>query len=242
MKTYALFCTLYLITIFAASGKIRNGYARDIPGARESLTSIKLLLQRDKSLSTFQQISMRDKIQNLNHFITYYELTERLLDQFQRISPDLYFEIDSLKDKKGRSIDVYVKFIHEKEMPAGVAGTTNVTQDKSDPDAYTSEYGIHTVSVHISVAKSSLQFLAHEFGHVKHQVPNLASYMVYYAKYYLENSYRRKSFGHNDNDPSGKQAQEYSKKFHDRYLAFLKQGKKPIESHVVLLRDIRTQL
>ncbi|MEX2231298.1 MAG: hypothetical protein WD824_04015 [Cyclobacteriaceae bacterium] len=241
MKTYALSITLCFLVCFTSPGKIKNGYSTDIHGARESLRSINLLLATDKNLSIFQRFSMKGKINDLTKFITYYELTEKLLNQFRTVTPDLYFEIDTLTDRKGRNLDVYIKFVPEKEMTPGVAGTTNLNQDKNDPDAYFSEYGINTVSVRIAVVKKALPLLAHELGHVRYQAPNLADYMQFYTKFYLANTYKFKSIGHNDNDPSGHQATVYSKRFREKYLSFIKYGEKKIESHVALLQEIQMQ-
>lgn len=239
MKTYALSLTLSLVVLFSSIAKIKNGYSLDILGARESLKNIKLILKEDKDLSIFQRISMYSKIENLTGYIIYFELTDKLLDQFRTMAPDLYAEIDTLTDRKGRRVDVFVKFVPEKEMPRGVAGTTNLAQDKDDPDAYLSEYGIHTVSIRIRAERKSLDLLAHEFGHVSYQVPNLALYMRFYAQYYLKNTFKGKSVGHNDNDASGRQARVYSHRFKVSYLTFLRTAKPKIQSHLALIQEIK---
>ncbi len=241
MKTYVLFLTLYLLILHHSSAEIKNGYGTEINGARESLQSLKVLLM-DNNLSIFQKISIKTKISELVKFITYYELTEKLLEQFKTIAPDLYYEIDTLTDCKGRPQHVYVKFIPETEMPGGVAGTTNIAQDNDDENTYTSEYGAHTVSIRIAAVKKSLVLLAHEFGHVKYQVPNLLSYVQFYSKYYLANTYKAKSFGHNDNDPSGESARVYVNRFREKYLNFLRIADAKVEPPIALLQEIKTQL
>ena len=239
MKTYALSLTLCLFLVFPSIAKIKNGYSFDIYGARESLKKIKLLLKEEKNLSIFQRISMYSKMERLTEFIIYFELTDKLLGQFRTISPDLYSEIDSLTDRKGRNVDVYVKFVPEKKMPHGLAGTTNVAQDTNDPEAYFSEYGIHTVSIRIRAEKKSLHLLAHEFGHAKYQVPNLAAYMEFYKQYYLANTFKAESVGHNDNDASGRQARAYSQIFKENYLTFLRTANPKIQSHLALIQEIK---
>lgn len=226
MKTYALLAMLCSFALCASNAKIKNGYSLDIQGARESLKTIKRLLNEDTNLSIFQRMAMHSKVETLTEFIVYYELTDNLLGQFQTISPDQYAEIDILTDRKRRSVDVYVKFVPEKETTPGVAGTTNLNQDKDDPDGYSSEYGIHTVSVRIRAEIKSLHLLAHELGHVKYQVPNLAAYMQFYTQYYLANTFKIKKVGHNDNDPSGRQAWAYSEIFRKNYAMYIKSGKK----------------
>lgn len=242
MKTYALWLTMTLFLFFPSTAKIKNGYSLDIHGARESLKNIKRILKEDKDLSIFQRMAMHSKIKDLTEFIIYFELTDKLLEQFEAISPDLYAEIDTLTNRKGRSVDVFVRFVPEEEMPRGVAGTTNVAQDTADPDAYSSEYGLHTVSVRIRAEKKSLHLLAHELGHVRYQVPHLASYMSFYAQYYLENNFRAKSIGHNDNDASGRQARAYSQRFKLHYLTFLKTTKPKVQSHLALIQEIKNSV
>jgi hypothetical protein len=240
MKTYVLFIALCFFVVITSPARIKNGYGVDIGGAHESLRKIKLLMEGD--LPMLQRASMKNKIADLINFITYHELTEKLLEQFRMISPDLFQEIDTLTDKKRRAIDVYVKFVTEKEMTAGVVGTTNLGQDKNDPDAYESEFGMHAVSVRVVIGKTSLSLLAHELGHVRYQVPNLAVYLPFYSKFYLANNYTAKSIGHNDNDLSGQQARNFSNRFRTDYLEFLRSGEKKLESYAALLQVIRRTL
>ncbi|MEO5600557.1 MAG: hypothetical protein ABIR06_06500 [Cyclobacteriaceae bacterium] len=242
MKTYVLSITFSLLILYHSTAAIKNGYGIDIVGARESLRSLKLLLKDNVQLSVFQRISINTKINDLENFIIYFELTETLLEQFKMISPELYFEIDMIKDSSGTMLDVYVKFVPEKEMVAGVAGTTNLAQEEKDQNAYSSEYGVRTVSVKIAIVNNALSLLAHEFGHVKYQVPNLATYCKFHSKYYLENGYKGKSMGHNDNDPSGQHAREYGKRFREKSLAYQRQNKTKLNSNLVLLQVIKNKL
>lgn len=240
MKTYALLITLCFVVALTSPAKIKNGYAVDIEGARESLKSIRLLLKGD--LPLLQRTSMKIKTEDLINFITYYELTEKLLDQFRMISPWMYLQIDTLTDKKGRSIDVYVKFVTEQEMSPGVAGTTNLAQNKNDPDVYESEYGISTVSVRVVIGTKSLHLLAHELGHVRYQVPNLAAYQQFYTKFYLAAAYKGISMGHNDSDDSGREARAFATRFRKDHLEFLRSGEKKLESYAALLQAIKRRL
>jgi hypothetical protein len=242
MKTYALLVALCLLFIVSSQAKIRNGYAVNIESARSSLKNLRILLDEDKSLSVFQRLTVHNKIDDLTEFITYYEFTEQLLEQFKTISPDLYYEIDSIKDGKGRSLDVYVKFVPEKEMPSGVAGITNMDPDQNDKDACFSEYGIGTVSVTVSAVRKSLFLLAHEFGHVKYQAPNLHAYQQYYSKFYLASTYKSKSMGHNDKDPSGRLAQNFTRRFREKYVNYTKLNGDEMASHMALLEEIKDQI
>ena len=173
------------------------------------------MLESNNTLSIFQKGEINSKIQSLKTFISYYELTENLLQQFRTLAPDLYNETDTIKDKKGRMVDVYVKFIPEMEMQNGISGTTNIAQHENDKDAYLSEYGAHTVSVKISTVKKALLLLAHEFGHISYQVPNLATYVAFYSEFYQEHVGITKQRGHFSNDLSGQKAHEYVNRFRE---------------------------
>lgn len=216
------------------SANIRNGYT-EIQGAIESLKRIERLLKEDLSLSLNQKVLMRQKRKHLVEYITYHQLTEQMLKSFQLISPELYSAIDTLKDRKGREVDVYVRFVPEKALPAGVAGTTNIGQDETDPDAYRSEYGLSTVSVTIAAVKKSLHLLAHEFGHVEYQVQNLAAYISFYNAQYVRYAHNRKSVGHNDGDLSGRRAFAFVMIFHEKYLGFVRSSQSQSVSHTTLL-------
>ena len=124
------------------------------------------------------------QISFIENDISYYELTKCLIRQFKIVAPELYAEIDSIKDKKGRAINVYIKFIPQDETKVKAWGTTYIEQQKTDKDGYLSAYGVNSVSVKIWIVGNALLVLAHEFGHVKYQVPNLATYIEYYKSHY----------------------------------------------------------
>ena len=242
MKTYALLLAACILFAISTPAKIRNGYATDIESARGSLASLNALLKHDHSLSIFQRLTISNKIDDLTEFITYYELTEQLLQQFKSISPDLYYQIDTIKDRIGRPLDVFVKFVPEKQMPNGVAGSTTMDPDGTDKDACFSEYGPRTASIMIAAVRKSLHLLAHEFGHVKYQAPNLEAYQQYYLKFYLASTYKFKSMGHNDKDPSGRLAENFAKRFREQHIAFTKRNGNKIASHMTMLQEIKNQL
>ena len=111
-----------------------------------------------------------------------------------------------------------------------------------DKDACTSAYGMHTISIRIVAVKKSLFILAHEFGHVKYQAPNIQSYREYYTEFYLANTYKSTSMGHNDKDPSGRLALDFTKKFRVQYLNFAKLQGGKVVSHMVRLQQIKDQM
>jgi len=183
MKNYALTSLLCLLVIKSSFGAIKNGYEREITSARRSLTALYSLLSSSKTLTASQQLVLKIKIDQHVDFISNYQLTAQLLEQFGLIAPGLYNEIDSIKDKTGRTVDVYVKFVHANLLPQPLSALTRVEQHEADENCSLSEYGINTVSISVAIEKKSLRFLAHEFGHVKYLVPNISGYLKYFISY-----------------------------------------------------------
>lgn len=213
MKSYVLFTMVSLLVSGTAGAEIKNGYEKDIAGARESRKRLHQILASENSTPIPNIKLLRNQVSKVDEFITNYELTARLLAEFRTISPALFDEINLIKDRHGRPVDVYIKLINKAELPAPLKGTTNVEQAKGDKHAYYSEYGFNTVSVKVAIGKRSLWALAHEFGHIAYLVPNLASYMEDYINYYKKKNIHPSAMGHQPDDPSGRIAQRYEASF-----------------------------
>jgi hypothetical protein len=232
---------IFLAITFVAHnvvGEIKNGYEREIISARESLKALTTLLHTKSDWSSAERRTITSKIEYVQSILTYYELTENLLGQFKIVAPLLYSDIDTIRDRKGRPVDVYVKFIPQDVANISAWGATYIDQVEGDPDGYLSAYGPLTVSVKIWVVNKALTVLAHEFGHVKYQVPNLASYVTYHKRQYTESS-PTATIGHDANDDSGRAAWEFEKLFQKLYGQYAKGSNKRFQSPVVLLGRIR---
>lgn len=238
MKTYCICIALSILALNYSFGEIKNGYANGINSARESLKVLcALLLEED--LTAAKKKTIKTKIKEVVNFITYYELTENLLRQFKTISPELYNEIDTIKDLKGRHADVYIKFITEEESRVQAWGVTNVAQASGDTHAYHSEYGERTVSVKVWAVNKALLVLAHELGHVKYQLPNLSRYVEYYKTTYRPGFTESNYIGHGPNDKSGKSASAFESKFRENYTRYLKNDYNQVESPLALVKKIQ---
>jgi len=236
---FPLFIIL-LMSCNASLCEIRNGYEKDILILKESLKNLTEILTEDKDLTGIQRRKMESKVETLVNHISFYDLTENLLNQFKIIAPRLYAEIDTISDRKGRPVHVYVKFVPVDATKVKAWGVTYINHVENDKDAYLSEYGEFTVSVKIWIVSKALLVLSHELGHVKYQIPNLASYMDFHKKCYkgeLSNY-----IGHNPHDPSGKTAIETEKLFTKEYVYFLKNTTEKIQNPVALLTKIRKSM
>jgi hypothetical protein len=237
-------CFLLFMILFLSSNaslcEIRNGYEKDILILKESLKSLTEILNGDKYLSGVQRRKIESNIETLVNHISFYDLTENLLNQFRIIAPKLYAEIDTISDRKGRPVHVYVKFVPPDATKIKAWGITYINQMENDQDAYLSAYGALTVSVNVWIVSKALLVLSHELGHVKYQVPNLASYVNFHKKCY--NGEPSNYIGHHADDPSGKSAVQSEKSFRKEYLYFLKNTNEKIQHPVVLLARIRKSM
>ena len=221
MYSYAFTTLVLCISFFTSSSKIINGYEKDIQSARRSLPHLEALPRSQEGLRRLEEVRL---------FIMYFELTQALLNQFKDISPALYNQIDTIADAKGRTVDVYVKFVPRSGVPEGALGVTNINQSANDPDGYLSEYGLHTVSVKICIVKASLTILAHEFGHISYQAPNLASYVAFFARNYPDQHIKASYLGHKPNDPSAASAVAFERIFRRHFSDYLKKTGNTIAS------------
>jgi hypothetical protein len=242
MNKYGIFFIFYFVTISNVFGEIKNGYEKSNFQTRESLKNLLFILAQSNDISASQRRRIKSRIDRLEGDILYYELTENLLNQFRIIAPMLYNEIDTIKDNKGRAVNVYVKFVPEDATEVKAWGTTYMDQVEDDLDAHRSEYGDFTVSVKIWIVSNALKVLAHELGHVKYQVPHLASYFKFYKKHYGSGIGNRHFMGHGTNDPSGKSASKYENMFRKEYSSFLKMQKGKLPNPVWLVESIRRNL
>src|SRR5687767_10923771 len=176
MKNILLVTVLLFLIFPSIFAEIKNGYGKDIPVLRASLKALKDLLANKEQLSATEKKQLKQRIADLTHHLTYYEVTEVLLNRFRTISFHLYQQIDQLKDAKGRNVDVYVKFLPE-DSPLPSYGMVSLAPSPIDTTACVSEYGTGSASVRIRTTNKALLILAHEFGHLSHIIPNLRSYM-----------------------------------------------------------------
>jgi hypothetical protein len=242
MKTYCLPFAFLILALNFSFGEIKNGYAKGITAARESLKGLHALLKHEKEITSSQKKMIETKIKEVVNYIAYYELTENLLKQFRLIASDLYNEIDTIKDRQGRSTDVYIKFIPREQTRVQAWGITNIARVVGDSDAYYSEYGERSVSVKVWVVSKALEVLSHELGHVKYQVPNLASYLEYHKMNYRPGITEQNNIGHDPNDTSGKNATAFAKRYRENYYNHWKNGHNQFQSPLVLMENIRKEV
>lgn len=220
MKSCLLVVSLIMLFLNNLSGAIRNGYEKSIPGLMLSLQGLQNILYCDSTLTRAERRAIRKKLKLVISNIAYYRITDRLLNQFRTIAPDLYREIETLKDAAGNAVDVYVKYIPGTNVGFRAGGMSSLTQARNNPHSCNSEYGPGTVSVLISTVNKTLRVLAHEFGHLVYVVPNMESYTAFFRKRYKGKDLDI-PYGHDLRDQSGKNAMLFEKRFcltHKRYL------------------------
>lgn len=212
--TTTLIVLLQLFLLGHAFAKIRNGYAHEIPSALETLYNLKSHLAREPDLPTEQRKWAELKIRVSINLITSYEVTEELLNRLKEIAPEIYYEMDMLKDRRGRPTDIYVRLnLDNTATQPHHAASFFSTATSVDADANVSVYGPFSVAVNIWRMDNALLLLCHELGHVRHIVPNLAEYSKFYKRQY-SNRYANLSYiGHHNRDKSGKLAKKFEVEF-----------------------------
>lgn len=228
-----------------AAAEIKNGYVTSsINDTRIVLNNFKKALTESRSrnnksgekLTHNQKRKLKSKIDSLEYFIRYYELSEKLLVQFRAIAPELYNEIDSIKDKNGISTDVYIKFVSTELLSLGQNALTIMSQKGHSKGSCFSEYGKHTVSVIVAAGVKALWLLAHEFGHIMYQVPHLAEYNEYYKRSYVKKSFKSNFIGHNDKDMSGEIAINFGRRYLQEYKKYRKSIKDGYKAPIALAK------
>jgi hypothetical protein len=178
-----------------------------------SINGLNTILEDESNLSYEERRKVKERLQNLITHISYYQLTEELLQQFRKLSPDTYDEMDNVQDKRGRVVDVYVKFIPTRWASTPLNGVTFFGRSSKDEDAHHSKYGENSISIEICSEAKSLFLLYHELGHAKYIIPNLASYARYYSRNRGEQIENLSYSGHGKGDPSGAIAKKFEKKY-----------------------------
>jgi hypothetical protein len=240
LRISCVYSIILFISCHSSRCELKNGYGKDILIAKESLKGLTTMLIEDKTLSGIQRKKIESKIEILVEHISFYDLTENLLSQFKIIAPSLYGEIDTISDRRGRPVHVYVKFVPVDATKIKAWGLTYIDQAENDKDAYRSEYGALTVSVKIWIVPKALIVLSHELGHVKYQIPNLATYVDFHKKCYTGEP--SNFIGHHPGDPSGTSANAFEKLFRKEYYYFLRNTDEKIQNPVVLLVKIRKSM
>ena len=229
MNTICLIVVLCFLSFSDLVGRIRNGYEPKLESAKVSLQKLNLLLSQSEGLSIGHRLRIKSEMDDLIDYISYYKLTEELLQQFRIISPRLYAEMDNIKDRQGRLTDVYVKLINRKKSRVQLEAATFFYQAPMDEDANLSQYGMYSVSIEIWIGDNSLFLLSHELGHTKYIVPNLATYTEFYVKQYGTTNVNISYIGHRRYDLGGKWANAFEKEYREEKAIFLQKngGKKP---------------
>ncbi len=93
------YCILFSILCIALNvfGEIKNGYESELFRMQESLKNLTRIISETNDLLPSARRKIESKIELLISNISYYELTENLLNQFKIIASDLYSEIDTIK-------------------------------------------------------------------------------------------------------------------------------------------------
>jgi hypothetical protein len=241
MKNILLVIVLIFLIFPKIFGEIRNGYAKDVAALRSSLKSLKDILSGDRNLTGSERLRIRENIRMISEHLTYHGVTETLLMRFRTISPELFNEVNNLRDAFGRSVHVYVRFLSPEDSGLGSLGMVSVARAVSDSVGCKSEYGDGSASVRIKVTNKALLVLAHEFGHLSYIIPNMRDYAEYYKKRYrVKHSFGE--LGHLNADPSGVNAYRFEKLYRKSLFNYLKLDHPKALSPLALISHARKNI
>jgi hypothetical protein len=204
-----------------AFAEIKNGYKQDVYKAKQTLKNLKIVMDdvidNEDLFTPVKTRYILVKVE-LNFLLKFFSITNELINNLQIIHPDLFDEINYVQDHHGNETDVYIRVQPDEHMNKFHWGTTNLRQAEGDPHTYQSYYGPGSVAVNIRLClkKMSLKLLVHELGHVKYQVPNLASYLNYFKENYKFSTSKTAS-GHKYGDPSNQSVIAELQRFNNLY-------------------------
>ncbi|MFO7259370.1 MAG: hypothetical protein DIU61_016850 [Bacteroidota bacterium] len=236
-----LFCVALLSVSIHSHGKFRNGHESRLRHAQDSLPILRQQLATSKGLSLYEKQRLKSRIAELKRVVIYHELTRDLLDRLKVISPGLYYEMNDLRDRRGRPTDIYVRLIPKQSSRVPFAAASILSNTGIDRDAPTSEHGTHSVAVDLWISERALLMLSHELGHLSYIVPNLAHYSEFYRKHY-RNSRNLSRIGHLSTDNSGQCARDFEKRYVTDYRTYAKQFGRPpsiLSTHARVRRELR---
>jgi len=207
--------------------KIRNGYDKEVEKTEIYIRNLHEIAK--EVLNTVQ----RERLNNLlaatytkaKKLRELHASTQELIEMFRAIVPEIYEEINTIRDSEGNETDVYIKVVDD--LGSGLKGATNLSQSVENPNVYTSEYGDYSVSVRLIITGPVLPLLilVHELGHVRYQVPHLAIYCKYYKKYYQYSHTNSNNIGHARHDPSNLSVKRTLKTFRKSWREYTKERK-----------------
>jgi hypothetical protein len=233
IKLISIILAAFLIRPQEIIGEIKNGYETIIAEVIEEL-QFKIQLQNgnihhlDSSaewdlLNGAQKALVKAKIRELKKMLGYYQLTNSVINEFKTICPEIFDEVNNIKNYKNQEVDVYISVVPADHEIRYLSGATYISKDPDNEHICVSEYGKNTVSVKICAIRPALKVLAHELGHVKFIIPNLKRYIDYCETRYHQKCSNKITFNHQAADMGCKCVFEYEKIFKIAYKAHLKQ-------------------
>jgi len=250
MKVLCVTLILIFVNTISSDGKILNGYEKKLQQALHELNYLNALKSGEihhlngtktwELLNETQKKNVDRSIKEINQIIQYYLLTERLINEFKTIVPDIYEEIDVLRNYDAKPTDVYIKVMPPDHELREISGATLLSRDSENKHTCVSEFGPNSVSVLVCPTKHGLKILAHELGHVKFIVPKLNEYIEYCSIRYRQQNIEKVVFNHQASDMGSKTVIEYEKRFKRAYKCYLEEGNEAYKPKLIL-KEIKAE-
>lgn len=254
MQIMKVLCVILLLLIseLPANAKIRNGYEKDIDEVFYQTEIMEGLINGEiidnngswewENLSNSQKRVVKQKLQSLQELIKYYVLTDLLVNNFKEICSDIYAEIDSIKNADQIPTDVYIKVVSPKHELRALSGVTILSCDSVNQNTCISEFGKHSVLIQVCAIRSVMKILAHELGHAKFAIPNLADYVDYCKRRYNHDSSSILTFNHQATDLGMACVIDYERKFREAYREYKKRQNTVVFHPAKILKEMDQSL
>ena len=128
MNTRLVMLVVILLLSGSVFGRIRNAYDNEIQAYYDSLHTLRSRLLEHERLSISGTGKLKREIKNVINLISYWRLTDKLIEQLRNVSPHIYSELENVKDKRGRSMDIVVRLIPRENARIQLAAVSFFTQ------------------------------------------------------------------------------------------------------------------
>lgn len=215
--------------------EIFNAWEIDRRSKQQSIDNVQSTINDPNTSKTDKEVAqniLRSLLSELDEININLKRTDEVISDLKGADISLFNELNNLTDANGDKVDVYLKTINSFGEETGVYGDNSIASLSSNPNKPTSAYdqysnGRGTVLVRVNSrrygSEDAVVLTAHELGHVKYNVPHLASYIKFFKENYDPNVPGEK--GHRSDDPSGKSVDRVLKEFMPLYKQYKKSKK-----------------
>ena len=96
VRNYCMFILMLVLTSHAVVGKVKNSFGKNVLATKEGLKIMRVIVLAGRNIAPAQPQKIQSTIAAFVNHVFYGDLSERLVNQFMTVAPDLYSQIYSL--------------------------------------------------------------------------------------------------------------------------------------------------